>query len=406
MSRLRTNNSEFKPETLEKIVGWIEDWKKTKLTQTFTYYVGVDIGGTNTRLAIGYQDESVILTKFKARSTSQQIEAFQRLEAVIYEEIFHGIASQCVCGGAALAGAGRILENGTQLDITNFPGKAVLCKEELPSRLFPSHSTYFLNDLESASYGIVEMSQTKILSDYFTPLWNTPTKQFRSPQNAHGNYLIIAPGTGLGASLLVYVKALNAYTVVALEAGHTVVHPMGPRDKNYAKEKDMIEWIAGREYNGRMSIEYEDIICGQGVVNIYQWLCARGMKPTLPAEANNKLIDAQYVVDHAFSKRVQYPQAVKALYYHYRYLARFSANLGIATQVDGIFWAGTNQVINDAFIRQRADKLRNDFFKHPKGDWLQDVGVFGQTKHLNINILGTIHIAKTRSKVKKQHSKL
>jgi hypothetical protein len=46
----------------------------------------------------------------------------------------------------------------------------MLSIEELPSTLFPPHHTRFLNDLESACYGIAALSNSGKLPEYFETL--------------------------------------------------------------------------------------------------------------------------------------------------------------------------------------------------------------------------------------------
>src|SRR3989338_8042462 len=118
-------------ETADEIKGWI-----VNKDQPPKYYIGVDIGGTHTRVALRVGDKEKTVSKFKAKSTRDILQALRHLEHTIVFDWFHGEPSS----GAAIAGAGRILGAGSLLEITNFPGSSLhreLLLSELPLGLFP-----------------------------------------------------------------------------------------------------------------------------------------------------------------------------------------------------------------------------------------------------------------------------
>ena len=373
------------------------------------YWIGVDIGATNTRISLATDQEHLQLCRFVSGSTRHQLAQFESLAAELSPFVRAQPAS-----GAALAGAGRILKRGEVIDITNFKGgpeHRLLSRAELPQLLFPLQQTVFLNDLQAASYGVLSLALTGKLSGYFTPLWgrNVDLHTDLAP------YLIVAPGTGLGASLLLWVAEVGQYIAMPLEAGHTHCPPLGPDHEDYASEKELLDFVSKKCWAGKSSAEFEDLVCGQGLVNIYLWLCSKQAKPASEQQSLSSLqqsacsfkslhppqqciddLNAQTIVDLAFAEPPN-PVAAEALYLHYRIMARFSANLAICTQVAGVFWAGSNQVLNDAFIRKRSSQLQHDWFQHSKAQWLEDVPVLGQVQDVNVNILGTILIAQRQT---------
>jgi glucokinase len=345
------------------------------------YWVGVDVGATNTRISICTEHEHFLLYRFVSNSTRHQLQVFEQLV-----QEFSPLVGGQGASGAAIAGAGRILKHGETMDITNFKGGVehqLLHKAELPSLLFPGSATAFLNDLQAASYGVLSLAESGQLGRYFTPLWGSPSDLNRD----RGHYLIVAPGTGLGASTLLWFDEVQKYIAMPLEAGHTLVPLVGPDHPDFAQEQDLLQFISKRCWSGQCAAEWEDLVCGQGVVNIYLWLCQRHQQTPPPQ------LSAQVVVDLAVGTPAN-PLAVEALYLHYRYMARFSANLAICTQVTGVFWAGSNQVLNDPFIRARVGALQQDWQQHTKAAWLDDVPVLGQVEDVNVNLLGTFLIAK------------
>ena len=82
------------------------------LSQALKLFVGVDIGGTNTRLALHHSnddsvpEENVVVYKFKANSTRKILSALEgaakQLSELGVKEVH----------GACLAGAGRIFDDG------------------------------------------------------------------------------------------------------------------------------------------------------------------------------------------------------------------------------------------------------------------------------------------------------
>ena len=364
---------------------WINDEVLSSLLSLLSkagsrYWIGVDIGATNTRVSLATESENLLLCRFVAGSTRHQLQVFEQLA----QELSPVVRSQ-PSSGSAIAGAGRILKQGEEIDITNFKGgpeHRFLLRSELPPLLFPLPVTVFLNDLQAASYGVLSLAMSGRLGSYFSPLWG---KQV-DIQSQGGHYLIVAPGTGLGASALLWFGDVQKYIAMPLEAGHTSVPLLGPDHPDFAYESDLFAFVSRKCWQGRCAIEFEDLVCGQGVVNIYLWLCDRH-RHTPPAT-----LDAQVIVDLAFAEPAD-ALASEALYLHYRFMARFSANLTVCTQVAGVFWAGSNQVLNDKFIRSRAADLQRDWSQHSKAEWLQDVPVLGQIQDVNVNILGTILIA-------------
>lgn len=86
--------------------------------------------------------------------------------------------------------------------------------------------------------------------------------------------------------------------------------------------------------------------------------------------------------------------AVRALLYHYLFLARASANLAICMGAKGIFWAGGNQISNSKFVEAKKELLYNEFLNHPKTSWINNVPIYAQTKDFNINLEGTVHVSR------------
>jgi len=372
----------FEDGSVAQVTKWLTQSSTDKgITK---YFVGIDIGGTNTRFTIGTANEAVTITKFHASSVKIIV---SQLHTIAKSEPF----SKIIASGAALAVAGRIL--GDYASITNFPGgkeDQELHLAALPENLFPKSKTRFLNDLESACHGISFLNNSNTLSEYFKLLW--PTKSFHKdapPTLKPGQNLVLAIGTGLGVGLLhsSYNAPTNVFEVLPMEFGHTLITPLGTAHPNHNEEADLLAYISKKLYDSKHTPEYEDICSGRGLIYCYEWV----IKDAKDAPQN---LSAADIATNA-GKGDKY--ASKALELHYRYAARCSQGLAIGLQCKVIFFAGDNQVHNQEFIFKRIELLKQEFLNHTKSSWLDDIPIYAQTKVTNINILGALHVARSYS---------
>ena len=107
------------------------------------------------------------------------------------------------------------------------------------------------------------------------------------------NIGLIAPGTGLGLSLLVY--AHGRYHPVDSEGGHANFAPSEPL------EKDLWQFLHARYGH----VSKERVLSGQGLINIYDWLKARGdIAPSPKIERTIRASNAARVIsENAISGR-------------------------------------------------------------------------------------------------------
>jgi len=367
----------------DNVVVTISKWvSQNRVDKGITkFFVAIDIGATNTRVSIGTEHDSVDIAKFQANSVK-----------IIYENL-HTIAkldpfSNIVATGASLAVAGRILVD--HVNITNFlDGKdhQEMYLTALPQNLFPPSKTRFLNDLESACYGISFLNNAGTISEYFKILWPTESFTKETPTSLKcGQNLVLAIGTGLGVGLLIspYKAPINVFDVLAMEFGHTFITPLGPGHPDKKEETDLLAYLSQKLYNNAHNPEYEDICSGRGLVYCYEWAIKDAK------EAPQLLTPKEVAINASNGEKY----ATKALQLHYKYAARCSQGLAIGLQTKAIFFAGDNQVQNQHFIFKYADLVKQEFCNHTKSNWLVDVPIFAQIKATNINILGALHVAR------------
>jgi glucokinase len=221
-----------------------------------------DVGGTKVDLALyDFINGKLQYTRdkvFKARD-------YPGLEVIVRE--FLG-ADQVT---AACFGVPGPVRNG-RLRLTNLPW--TLDSRELSSGLGIEH-VFLINDLEANGYGIAELTPDQIYT------------LAEGDSSQTGNRALIAAGTGLGQSLLIW----NGHIHVPFpsEGGHA---DYAPRNED---EIDLLRFLK-EKYNGRVS--FERVVAGMGLTSIYQFLRdVRGMEePAWLAEKIARVGDPNSVI--------------------------------------------------------------------------------------------------------------
>ena len=221
-----------------------------------------DVGGTKVDLALyDFINGKLQYTRdkvFKARD-------YPGLEVIVRE--FLG-ADQVT---AACFGVPGPVRDG-RLRLTNLPW--TLDSRELSSGLGIEH-VFLINDLEANGYGIAELTPDQIYT------------LAEGDSSQTGNRALIAAGTGLGQSLLIW----NGHIHVPFpsEGGHA---DYAPRNED---EIDLLRFLK-EKYNGRVS--FERVVAGMGLTSIYQFLRdVRGMEePAWLAEKIAKASDPNSVI--------------------------------------------------------------------------------------------------------------
>ncbi|MFW5442880.1 MAG: glucokinase [Methylococcaceae bacterium] len=197
-----------------------------------------DVGGTKTILALYKQIDSDWVCHKKERFASADFDSFNKLldfflstEADQLQGVCIGVAGPVVNGDCVT---------------TNLPW--VLKTKEISQQTGAKH-VRLLNDLEATAWGVLELP----VSD-FVEL--NPDAKINK-----GNLAVLAAGTGLGEALLVWGD--DKYHVAATEGGHT---DFAPRNE---LEIGLLRYLMGLHPE---HVSNERVVCGQGLVNIYQYL--------------------------------------------------------------------------------------------------------------------------------------
>ncbi len=198
-----------------------------------------DIGGTKTILAL-YDSQDVSLCLKKKVYPSSEYEQFE----FILNDFLENEKKEIDVVSIGVAGP---VKNGKCIT-TNLPWS--LDTQEIKLKL-SVNTVYLLNDLESTAWGLLNLSEEKMIE----------LNQNRG--NDTGNIAVIAAGTGLGEALIIYNEQQSEYQVVATEGGHV---DFAPRNE---LEIRLLQFLL--EYYPD-HVSYERVVCGQGLVNIYNFL--------------------------------------------------------------------------------------------------------------------------------------
>jgi glucokinase len=195
-----------------------------------------DVGGTKTNLALFHREGKVL---HRARHHSFPSGSYPDLESILAEFLPGKPAIAIVCIGVA----GPVVSGRSR--VTNLPW--VVDAESIQTATGAKRA-YIINDLQATAFAVP-----------FLPDESIAVLQ-RGEADPRGNIAVIAAGTGLGASFLVWTG--TGYLPVASEGGHA---DFAPRDE---QEVRLFRYL--QERYGRVSVERA--VSGPGLHNIYRFL--------------------------------------------------------------------------------------------------------------------------------------
>jgi glucokinase len=198
-----------------------------------------DVGGTKTQLGLFKHSAGALELVREHRYATAD---FKSLEAVCADFLGAGAAVNAACVGVP----GPIIDG--RGHATNVPWEL---SSALLSLALNGAPVRLLNDLAAIAYGMVHLKPNE-----FTVLHRAENPP------AHGNIAVIAAGTGLGESSLVWEDSQNKYYAVASEGGHSDFAPHG------AEQIDLLRFLTA-EFG---HVSYERVLSGPGLTNIYRFL--------------------------------------------------------------------------------------------------------------------------------------
>ena len=114
-------------------------------------------------------------------------------------------------------------------------------------------STTLINDMVATAWGVTALRPDQLVT------LHAGEQKSEDDTDVRRNIAVIAAGTGLGETALVYDD--GAYHAVACEGGHTDWAPRNP------VELDLFRFLLERSHR----VTNEHVICGRGLVNVYTY---------------------------------------------------------------------------------------------------------------------------------------
>ena len=218
--------------------------------------IGGDVGGTKARLGLFERDGNKLRLVVSERYSSKE---FSGLEAIITEFLkqHHTPGSGRIQAGCF--GLPGPVQNG-RVKVTNLPWEVV--QLDIAACL-KTEKIKLVNDLVSTAAAIPTLG-----SGSLTPLYvpNNPIDQ-------SGACVVVAPGTGLGHALI-HRDGLTT-TFLASEGGHS----------NFAPSNDTEIELLNYLQKKLPHVSVESVICGPGMVNIYNFIRDTGRASESPEMA-------------------------------------------------------------------------------------------------------------------------
>jgi glucokinase len=216
-----------------------------------SYVLGIDVGGTNTNLAVaGIKNSKPILLfsiNFKTNELDSLVPAINK--TLTYAKTNYDIETDFACIGVA----GVVSNNNDYCKLTN--ANWDVSSEDLISKT-ALNSVYIINDFQTVGFGLNLLNHNNE-NDIFT------IKTGKT--NPQSTKIIIGAGTGLGKSILIYNKNFDAYIPIPCEGGHVdfpIYNDFEFELSNFVKKLRNISY----------PLTYEELISGRGIEAIYLFL--------------------------------------------------------------------------------------------------------------------------------------
>ncbi len=233
-----------------------------------------------------------------------------------------------------------------------------------------------VNDLEATAYGIVSgltdgdvytLNQGKIVEE----MDEKPTLS------------VIAPGTGLGESIIVWNRNIREYKPIPSEGGHSDFAPIDDL------QDGLLQYLRTKHHEG--AVCYEDVLSGDGLVDIWEYVTERyGLEKNLSIyNAANRNEKATLIAQYATDNNDQASRV--ALYTFIQVLAAEASNLGLKSLSKGGVYIGGTGTSNLKFIQDNIEPFMNVFtWKRKQRGLVQDMPVRVITKE-DVNEYGAAY---------------
>ncbi|MDB5107998.1 MAG: glk [Candidatus Binatus sp.] len=273
-----------------------------------------DVGGTKTQLGLyRYADGKLQLIREYRYATLQ----FKSLEDAC-ADFLRGpngvdVGGETKIGAACFGVPGPVVDG--QALATNVPWTM---QQSLLTQSLNGVPVRLINDLGAIAYGVLGLQGSDVAVLHHA---DNPAQ--------HGNIAVLAAGTGLGESAMVWEQ--SRYHAVASEGGHSDFGPHGE------EQIDLLRFLA----NDFEHVSYERVLSGPGLRNVYRFLRSRdgSPEPAWLTEAMAAGDPAAAISEAALAGRD--PVCVRALTMFCNIYGSEAANLALKVlALGGVFLAG------------------------------------------------------------------
>ncbi len=217
------------------------------------YVLVSDIGGTNANFALAQLKKTPIGQKakliLKFKLNSKKIDNFTDIIALALNKLEKKFNIEIKLASLACAGVVSIDKNSCKM--SNI-GKTLYKKEILEKTNL--EKIFLLNDFESVGYGIQALDKDCLVS----------INETASTTELHLTKAYLGAGTGLGKGILYWNKEQKLYIPKPSEGGHA---DFAAQDNQDLKLLNFIK-LNNKENN----VEWENVLSGQGLKTIFQFL--------------------------------------------------------------------------------------------------------------------------------------
>jgi len=219
-----------------------------------SFVLGVDIGGTNTNLAIAgiknNKSELLFSLGFSSKELTSLIPAIN--ETLAFSKNKYNIDISTACIGAP----GVVSQSNGYAKLTNVSWNV---SRDMILKKTSLDSVFIVNDFQIIGYGI-NLLKPGNENDIFTIRFEK-----KSSIDLKSTKAIIGAGTGLGKCICIYDKHFHAYIPNSSEGGHGDL-PI------YNKEEMQLVNFVKDTRKILQPLTYEEVLSGRGLENIYLYL--------------------------------------------------------------------------------------------------------------------------------------
>lgn len=337
--------------------------KKNKESYKSSIVLAGDIGATKTNLALFKIKGNKMFLLQEAQYKSHDYENIIELTDVFIKDL---PVPDSICFGVAgpvLNGHAKLSNIQWEIHITEL------------SNHFNTENVYLINDLEATAYGLAALTEKDIAVIH------------KGSDTPIGNAAVIAPGTGLGEAGLFWDG--NYYHPFATEGGHC---DFAPRNEFDFELYNFLQKKFGH-------VSWERLICGPGIVNIYQFLRDE-KKRKEPVWLKEKMKNGDTAA--TISRNIEQSEICnEAMQLFIRYLAHESANLVIKLKATGGLFIGGGIVPQIVSLLEK-DGFYSFFCQSGRLNYLLEKVPVKVILNTRTALLGAAYVAANRLTVKKE----